>query len=160
MRKIIYVLSFVAIALGFTACLNSNDDYEPYDYAKQLKADSIIIANYIKAKGLEGVVATSSGLNYKISEPGTGSNPTVDSTVTIAYSGILANDKTFGSSDNAVFKLSGLLAGFQEGLPKIKEGGKIKLLIPSGLGYGPYANGSIPANSVLIFDVELKQVDK
>jgi len=43
-------------------------------------------------------------------------------------------------------------------VPYIKKGGKIKLLIPSALGYGSNAAGSIPANSVLIFDIELLDV--
>ncbi|POY35761.1 hypothetical protein C3K47_13455 [Solitalea longa] len=161
MKKIIYLLSLLAIAFGFTACLNSNDDYEPYDYAKQLKIDSAIIANYVKANDLDNVIATPSGLKYRIETEGTGNNPTVDSTVTIAYSGYLINGiNPFDSSEGATFLLKNLIPAFQLGLPKIKEGGKIKLLVPSGLAYGPYATGKIPANSVLIFNVELQKVDK
>jgi len=53
------------------------------------------------------------------------------------------------------FSLAGVIKGWQEGIPKIGKNGKIKLMIPSALGYGASEFGSIPANSVLIFDIEL-----
>ena len=53
------------------------------------------------------------------------------------------------------FRLGGLIAGWQIGLQKYKKGTKGKLLIPSGYGYGPSGQGSIPGNAVLIFDIEM-----
>ena len=57
------------------------------------------------------------------------------------------------------FPLSGVIQGWQEGIPLFKEGGSGILLIPSALGYGSQSVGSIPANSVLIFDINLIDVD-
>ena len=53
-----------------------------------------------------------------------------------------------------------MIKGWGEGLTDIKEGGKIRLFIPSDLGYGQRGTGPIPGNSVLIFDVELIKVSK
>jgi FKBP-type peptidyl-prolyl cis-trans isomerase FkpA len=54
--------------------------------------------------------------------------------------------------------LGQLIVGWQKGLPLISSGGKITLYIPPSLGYGSAAAGSIPANSILIFDIELISV--
>ncbi|HAD33478.1 MAG TPA: FKBP-type peptidylprolyl isomerase, partial [Chitinophagaceae bacterium] len=53
------------------------------------------------------------------------------------------------------FGLDGLIVGWQEGIPLIGAGGKIKLYLPPSLAYGSNANGNIPANSSLIFDIDL-----
>ena len=52
-----------------------------------------------------------------------------------------------------------MIQGWQEGIPLFSEGGIGKLLIPSALGYGNRSVGNIPENSVLIFDVELMDVN-
>jgi FKBP-type peptidyl-prolyl cis-trans isomerase FkpA len=52
-----------------------------------------------------------------------------------------------------------VIKGWDEGIPMFKVGGKGKLLIPANLGYGENEQGSIPANSVLIFDIELLGVN-
>ena len=53
------------------------------------------------------------------------------------------------------FNLLELIQGWQKGLPLVKKGGKIKLIIPPSLGYGATPQQGIPANSVLVFDIEL-----
>ena len=63
------------------------------------------------------------------------------------------------SSNGITFPLSGVIQGWQEGIPLFKEGGSGILLIPSALGYGSQSVGTIPANSVLIFDINLIDVD-
>ena len=65
-------------------------------------------------------------------------------------------DRTSGTPVS--FFLSQVIKGWQEGIPLIKKGGKATLLIPSSLGYGSHSAGSIPANSVTIFEVELVDV--
>jgi FKBP-type peptidyl-prolyl cis-trans isomerase FkpA len=56
------------------------------------------------------------------------------------------------------FKLGQVISGWQIGIPLIQKGGKIRLLIPSGLAYGPDGQGPIPGNAVLDFDIELLDV--
>jgi len=107
------------------------------------------------------IVATrhTSGMYYQILDPGTGITPTANSTVTAAYTGKLLNGYTFDSG-TASFPLSRVIDGWQMGIPLIKKGGKIKLIIPSTYAYGCNGNpaGGIPANSVLYFDISLVDV--
>jgi FKBP-type peptidyl-prolyl cis-trans isomerase FkpA len=100
------------------------------------------------------------GFYYQIVTPGTGATPVVTSRVTILYTGTLTNGSVFDQTGAtpATFNLNQLILGWQYGLPLIKAGGRIKLYLPPNLGYGPQAVGSIPANSVLIFDITLQSV--
>ncbi len=76
----------------------------------------------------------------------------------VKYKGYLTDgtvfDQTTGSL-SATFSLSGLIEGWQEGIPLLKKGGKGTFFLPSALGYGPSGAGSIPPNTVLIFEIEL-----
>lgn len=100
-----------------------------------------------------------SGLYYEIQAEGSGSMPTACSSVTVKYTGTLTNGTVFGQSvDPVSLSLLQLIEGWKKGLPLIKKGGKIRLIIPPSLGYGPSANGSIPGNSILVFDIELLAV--
>ena len=63
----------------------------------------------------------------------------------------------FDDSGNSsiTYALGDLIVGWQKVIPKLKKGGKMKMYIPPTLGYGNQAAGPIPANSILIFDIEL-----
>jgi FKBP-type peptidyl-prolyl cis-trans isomerase FklB len=106
-----------------------------------------------------GVVTTSSGLQYKIIEAGSGENPGPTDQVTVNYRGTLVNGNEFDSSYSrgkpATFPLDGVIRGWTEGLQLIKPGGKIQLFIPPELAYGD--RGPL-AHRTLIFDVELLSV--
>ena len=129
------------------------------DPETQAAKDKKIIEEYIADKGLNAQT-TESGLYYVIINQGSGSRPTIDSTVTVKYKGFLSDESVFDEATTPVtFSLRNVIAGWQEGIPLINEGGKITLLIPSRLGYKDQAVGSIPAYSVLIFDVELLEVN-
>ncbi|WP_425460489.1 FKBP-type peptidyl-prolyl cis-trans isomerase [Leptospira ognonensis] len=84
--------------------------------------------------------------------------------VTVHYTGKLTNGKVFDSSvdrgEPFVFNLGAgqVIQGWEKGIVGMKEGGKRKLTIPPQMGYGARAVGPIPANSTLIFDVELLKV--
>ncbi len=108
-----------------------------------------------------GVVTTESGLQYQIVEEGAGKSPSPTDKVTVQYRGTLVGGKEFDSSysrgEPTSFQLNGVIKGWTEGLQLIKEGGKIKLFIPSELAYGQ--RGPL-ANQTLIFDVELVSVDE
>lgn len=107
----------------------------------------------------QGVVTTESGLQYQIIEAGTGKAPTATDKVTVNYRGTLVDGKEFDSSYKrgkpATFQLDAVIKGWTEGLQLIKEGGKIKLVVPSQLAYGD--RGPL-AHRTLIFDVELVSV--
>jgi hypothetical protein len=107
-------------------------------------------------------ITTASGLKYTDLVAGTGASPQKGQTVTVHYTGTLANGKKFDSSYDhgrpADFRIGvgSVIKGWDEGLMSMKVGGKRRLVIPSALGYGPEGRPpDIPGNSTLIFDVEL-----
>jgi FKBP-type peptidyl-prolyl cis-trans isomerase FkpA len=105
---------------------------------------------------------TASGLQYIITKEGTGKQPTAQSIVKVHYEGRLINGQVFDSSykrgQPVEFPLNQVIPGWTEGLQLMKEGGKATFFIPSNLAYGPQELPGIPANSTLIFDVELISV--
>lgn len=92
---------------------------------------------------------------------GTGAAAQAGSTVKVNYKGALAvNGKVFDQSSEPIeLSLNQVIAGWKEGIPGMKVGGKRKLLIPAAKGYGEAGAGdSIPPNSDLVFEVELVEV--
>ena len=108
----------------------------------------------------ESVSKAPSGLAYKITKEGSGEFPKENSKVSIKYKGTLINGKVFddGSKNPVEFGLDRVIPGFREGLQKIKKGGSAIIYVPAKLGYGNNPLPGIPANSTLIFDVELLDV--
>ncbi|HKT77986.1 MAG TPA: FKBP-type peptidyl-prolyl cis-trans isomerase [Sphingobium sp.] len=113
-------------------------------------------ASYLaKNSGADGVVTTESGLQYKVLEEGTGPSPTTADVALVGYKGTLLDGTVFDENPQTAMPVDGVVPGFSEGLQKMKKGGKYRLWIPPQLGYGAQAAGPIPANSVLVFDVQL-----
>jgi FKBP-type peptidyl-prolyl cis-trans isomerase FklB len=111
-------------------------------------------------KKKEGVVATASGLQYKIMKDGDGDMPKATDTVTVNYKGTLIDGTEFDSSykrgQPATFPVNGVIPGWTEALQLMKTGAKWQLVIPSDLAYGERGAGQmIGPHSTLIFDVEL-----
>ncbi len=105
-------------------------------------------------------IAHSSGIFYEVLNPGTGTvTAAVCNTVRVKYAGYFLTGAKFDESVTGVsFLLGQLIVGWQKGIPLIKKGGIINLYIPPSLAYGAQASGSIPANSYLMFNVELMDV--
>ncbi|MGB0887090.1 MAG: FKBP-type peptidyl-prolyl cis-trans isomerase [Vicingaceae bacterium] len=116
-------------------------------------------------KTKEGVQVTASGLQYIVMNEGTGKTPTTESTVTAHYVGMLPDGSVFESSvDNGKpidFPVTGVIAGWTEGLQLMKEGAKYKFFIPQELAYGatPRQGGPIKPYQALVFEVELIKVN-
>ena len=95
---------------------------------------------------------------------GTGATPTTNQTVTVQYTGILFNGFKFDSSRDRnqpfTFQIGTgqVIQGWDEGISTMRVGGRRQLIIPAALAYGSQAVGTIPANSNLIFDVELLRI--
>lgn len=102
----------------------------------------------------------SSGLLYEIITPGSTIAPVSTSNVSVVYTGKLLNGTTFDATSNPItLNLSSVIDGWKIGIPLIKKGGRIKLVIPSALAYSCTGAGStIPPNSPLFFDVTLTDV--
>ncbi|MGY1457683.1 FKBP-type peptidyl-prolyl cis-trans isomerase N-terminal domain-containing protein [Luteimonas sp. A534] len=112
----------------------------------------------------EGVQVTASGLQYKVLEEGQGAKPGPDSRVSVHYRGSLVDGTVFDSSydrgEPAVFALSSVVPGWQEGLQLMSAGSKYMLWLPSSLGYGDMGTpgGPIAPGSALVFEVELLDI--
>jgi FKBP-type peptidyl-prolyl cis-trans isomerase len=106
-------------------------------------------------------VTTATGLQYKILASGDKKAPPIGPTdkVTVHYRGKLLDGSEFDSSysrnEPATFPVNGVIKGWQEALVMMKPGAKWQLFIPPELAYGTRAQAKIPANSLLIFEVNL-----
>jgi FKBP-type peptidyl-prolyl cis-trans isomerase len=117
------------------------------------------------APSLGEEITTESGLKYTDQKVGDGTEAKKGDTVKVHYTGTLPGGKEFDSSVNREpfeFKLghAQVIKGWDEGVAGMKIGGKRKLVIPPDLGYGARGAGSvIPPNAILLFDVELLEVN-
>ncbi|CCJ77059.1 FKBP-type peptidyl-prolyl cis-trans isomerase FkpA precursor [Cronobacter muytjensii 530] len=148
--------------------------------AAQAKVEKDATENEAKGKAYrekfakeKGVKTSSTGLLYKVEKEGTGAAPKESDTVVVNYKGTLIDGQEFDNSykhptselnsrergEPLSFRLDGVIPGWTEGLKNIKKGGKIKLVIPPELAYGKNGVPGIPANSTLVFDVELLDIN-
>jgi FKBP-type peptidyl-prolyl cis-trans isomerase FkpA len=153
-------LLLVGIVL-FAACSKS-DKTEPQSTACTLKAEykndssatqrALMIA-FCNNNGITYTIHPS-GILYQIITPGDTAKPNLCTSLTMTYTGKLMTGIQFDKG-TITYALKDLIVGWQIAVPLIGKGGKIKMVIPSSLGYGPNANGSIPANSPLYFEMSL-----
>ena len=106
------------------------------------------------------VDTTASGLQYTIIAEGSSEKIQLTDTLLVNYKGTLLDGTVFDENDSTSFPLTNVIKGWQEGLTLVGEGAKIKLFVPSNLGYGPRGTGNIKPNSALIFEVEVLKVSK
>ena len=164
MRKVFLAL-FVIVGIA-AACKKSNSgpDYDPCA-VKATPAQAATLKGYmtkLDATATEHVCGgQSTGLFYKIVNPGTGVAPSANSTVVVNYklSYIKSSDTSLVAvpqpAGPASFPLATLIDGWRKGLPLVKEAGTINLYMAPPLGYGDNASGSIPAGSYLVFEITL-----
>ncbi|MFC4296103.1 FKBP-type peptidyl-prolyl cis-trans isomerase [Novosphingobium tardum] len=99
---------------------------------------------------------TASGLGTMALRPGAAGHPGADDAVQVNYIGYLAaTGEVFDQGAAAAFPVGGVIPGFGEGLQTMGKGGVTRLCIPAALAYGAKQTGPIPANSDLVFQVEL-----
>lgn len=151
--KKLFAYLFGFLMLSNTAC------------TKQAEKDAELIQDYLNKNNLSATAqSTSEGIYYIINPQGTGVNPTIDNRVTVHYEGFLLDGTKFDSSRDrgtpSTFPLAAVIQGWQIGIPKFKKGGRGKLVIPSAYAYGknPPSGSVIPKNAVLVFDIELLDV--
>lgn len=129
--------------------------------AETRKAGETFLAENAKK---EGVTVTESGLQYEVVKEGEGARPAASDTVTVHYTGKLVDGTVFDSSKErgqpATFPLANVIKGWTEGVALMSEGAEYRLYVPADLAYGNQDIGTIPAGSVLIFDVELLSIEK
>ncbi len=147
----IHFIVFCLLSISHLSCTKTSS-------AEQDKKDDDAITSYLNQHTINAT-KTSSGLYYTIEQPGTGMQVSSNNTVYMKYKAYLLDGTIFDENKiGTTLSLPNTIKGWQEGIPKFKVGGKGKLFIPSKLGYGTEATGSIPANSVLIFEVEVIEI--
>lgn len=160
------VASFLAIFV--VAIAGCNDDecttrvsQSRLDAVNQTKLTQDVAAIDTHLDG-EGIIAVEdpTGMRYVITQEGTGAKPCLESRITFKYKGMLLIDGSVFDENTTglTYPLKDLILGWQIVLPQLRAGTKATLYIPSGYGYGPVALSGIPANSNLIFEIELVSV--
>ena len=108
------------------------------------------------------VKVTPTGLQYKVIREGEGESPGKTDKVKVHYAGQLIDGSEFDSSikrgEPSSFGLNQVIKGWTEGLQLMKVGSKFEFYIHPKLGYGSRSKPNIPANSLLIFEVELLEI--
>lgn len=127
--------------------------------------DDALIQKYLTSNNITNAQKQASGLYYVPSTTNTGAaQPSAGKTVSVNYTGKLTDGTVFDASQanmpyNFVLGLGKVIAGWDEGIALMHKGDKGKLIIPPALGYGTAGSGTkIPANAILIFDVELADI--
>ncbi|HEV8079120.1 MAG TPA: FKBP-type peptidyl-prolyl cis-trans isomerase [Chitinophagaceae bacterium] len=157
MKNILLCVIFLS---AFSVSCSKKDDACNFNDSNVV-APASEVANVQAYLTANSIIATqhSSGFFYKITQTGSGQSVVnLCSKINIKYTGKLTNGTVFdqtAAGASANFTLGQLIVGWQKGIPLISSGGKITLYIPPSLGYGSSPTGTIPANSILIFDIEL-----
>ncbi len=154
----ISLIRIIPITLVLFPLLFLNSCAKETDYSKR---DDKSINEYLLTKNLTAQ-KTASGLYYLITAPGSSQKPDLNSQVKVHYKGYFLNDSVFESSYSGTaptFPLKDVIAGWREGIQLFGKGGQGTLFLPSHLAYGNKTMPGIPANSVLIFDIHLINIE-
>jgi len=147
----------VSLLIGFaTGCLDTTGPGEPSHPANETFAASLGV-------NISQMTQVANDLYIQDIVVGTGATATSGKTLRVTYTGWLTNGTQFdsnvgGTAFQLVLGVTNVIAGWHLGLVGMKAGGKRRLVIGSDFGYGPDVNGSIPANSTLVYTVELLSV--
>jgi FKBP-type peptidyl-prolyl cis-trans isomerase FkpA len=149
-----YLLLFSLLMVSLFSCRKTVTP--TFDAAAQAAADDAIIQTYIKANSITAV-KDPSGLYYQIIKPGTGAHPNDASNITVGYTCTLTDGTAVETRSSSYFApLGGLIQGWRIGLNLIGTGGNMILIIPSALAYGTTGQGSIPPNTVIVYNITLQ----
>ena len=160
MRKIGFCLLACVLFVGGCKQSDTNPSVcnQSVPTTKAPQAEVAALKQFIDSSRISAT-ADDRGFYYTIVSPGTGAKPTLCSNVTVNYSGTLTNGSKFDSANGISFGLDRLILGWQEGIPLIAPGGSIVLYLPPTLAYGSQAQPGIPANSILIFKIDLIRIN-
>jgi FKBP-type peptidyl-prolyl cis-trans isomerase FkpA len=151
------------LTLAFTVLVSFNcgkKDCKPRAVGK----DAQQMEDYANANNIDAI-RHPDGFYYEITNPGSGASVLPTSNIVITYVGKFLNGQIFDKQETPnntpsrpPWALSDLIEGWKKGIPLIKKGGSIKLIIPSALAYGCEQYYDIPGNSVLYFEIQLVDV--
>ena len=153
MRSSIVIVLFFGLLIG---CNKNNTPVIPP--AVQLEKDIVIIDQYLADRGITATKDTT-GVRYVVHTLGTGPTPSLSTCIRVNYTGTLLSDGSqFDANLSLKYPLAGLITGWRIVFPKLPQGSKATLYIPSVYAYGTSSQAKIPANSNLIFEVEVLDV--
>jgi len=141
------------LSVLFISCA---DDSDSISYQTEDDIIQYLEENNINAERSE------TGLYYVINKQGVGNVPTDYSNITVNYKGYLLDGSVFGNSvaEGNRVNLTQVIEGWAEGLKYFNEGGEGTLFIPPSLAFGDSELNGIPSGSVLIFDIEILEVEE
>ncbi|MFC0773605.1 FKBP-type peptidyl-prolyl cis-trans isomerase [Terrimonas alba] len=157
MKKALFSILIFTLFLQSCKKNESKCDYDPCTN----KAPASEIANLQAYISANSITATQhcSGVFYNIETIGTDKSPNPCSNISFKYKGYLTNGNVFDQQTTPVdYSLGRLVPAWRNVLPMIKAGGRMVIYVPPSLGYGSQDYGSIPGNSILIFEVDLVAV--
>jgi FKBP-type peptidyl-prolyl cis-trans isomerase len=169
------VVLIVGVVVGVVVATSGSDNpTKPAAAGSTVTFKGVTVGNATDLKSAPKVSSMSStdpaGLEVKDLVVGTGQTASPTSSVSVQYTGVLYKDGTeFDSSwskggQPVTFSLAQVVAGFTQGIggsgtaAPMKVGGRRIIIVPASMGYGAQANGTIPANSSLVFVVDLVTV--
>lgn len=148
---------FIVLILGLTVFMMACNSDEGSGES-QAKIDNELIKDYLIDNNLTAD-SLQNGVYFIETVAGTGVHPTTAANITVRYTGKLLDGSVFDTTDGVdprTFQLGAVIQGWQVGLQQMRIGSEATILIPSAAAYGSSSPSSaIPANSVLVFDVEL-----
>ncbi len=155
-------LFILLVGIALLSACSKSDKTDPQSTACAVKAEykndssatqRALMVAYCNNNGITYTIHPS-GILYQIITPGDTAKPNLCTSLTMTYTGKLMTGIQFDKG-TITYPLKDLIVGWQIAVPLIGKGGKIKMVIPSSLAYGPNANGSIPANSPLYFEMSI-----
>jgi FKBP-type peptidyl-prolyl cis-trans isomerase len=135
----------------------------PRSTKKITKIDRQIIREYVGLQTDMNFDSTDSGIFYVLENLGIGDPPTDTSMVTVHYALYLVDgteiENTFEKNKPSTFQVGKVIPGWKESLKLLGVLGKGTFVIPSGLGYGMQSVNGMPRNAILVFDIEILEID-
>jgi FKBP-type peptidyl-prolyl cis-trans isomerase len=148
----------IAVLIGvMTACLDRN---EGVDSGVQMREDIATIDAYLASKNITGYLADPAGIRFVFSKVGTKGFPArVDQSIKVKYKGYYLDGTVFDAGTTlAEGPLSTFIIGWQYAMSSLPAGTQGQLFVPSPIAYGGKVRGTIPANSILVFDIDFQEV--
>lgn len=153
-----FALVGIFISMFLSSCIEPKSDPQ-FDFEAQWIKDTTAIGVHLRTNNIDALV-DASGVRFVIDSLAVGLAPRTNSTVSFKYTGRFLSGTVFdqGTVNNAL--VSSFIDGFKIALSLLPKGSKARFYIPSGYAYGSAGSstGNIPANSNLIFEIELTNI--
>lgn len=147
----IRLLALFSLTLLLFSCGDTYSSEEKNEFDERIE-------RYLKKKKIK-CTRSSSGLYYKIIDPGEGELIKLKDRVSFTYKGTFLNGKVFDERKEPVeFNVQTLIGAWKEVMLYLRPGGKAFVVAPPQLGYGEHDLNDIPPNSILVFELEVKSV--